>query len=105
MVGTVWKRKIPKAFHDGVDKSLTQIYPGGGKCVLMTRDGWLPYVLVWLAVGSNVACIAHESFHAADMILRERGLTLTDSSDEAYAYLVGFFAREMDNVMHGRNVR
>ena len=33
-------------------------------------------------------CIAHEIFHAASMLLRSRGIELSEESEEAYAYLI-----------------
>ena len=36
----------------------------------------------------NLEHISHEAFHAAHWILSEQGLWLTDSSEEAYAYLI-----------------
>ena len=44
--------------------------------------------------GTYLSVLAHESFHAAEFLLRERGLTLTDSSDEAYAYYIAWMFRE-----------
>lgn len=37
--------------------------------------------------------IAHEAFHAAHRILTTHGITLTDSSEEAYAYLTEHIVR------------
>lgn len=34
--------------------------------------------------------LAHETFHLADMILRNVGMTLSDDSDEAWAYLIDY---------------
>lgn len=44
--------------------------------------------------GKYLSVLAHESFHAAEFVLRERGMTLTDSSDEAYAYYIAWMFRE-----------
>lgn len=37
--------------------------------------------------------ITHEVFHLVHNIMKSRGLKLTDSSEEAYAYLIGFVNR------------
>ena len=34
--------------------------------------------------------IAHEAFHIAALCLRTRGVSLSDSSEEAYAYLIDY---------------
>lgn len=54
---------------------------------------WFP---AWFSVKNpeHLSVLAHESFHAAEFVLRERGITLTDSSDEAYAYYIAWMFRE-----------
>lgn len=44
--------------------------------------------------GRHLSVLAHECFHAAEFVLRERGMTLTDASDEAYAYYIAWMFRE-----------
>jgi hypothetical protein len=39
--------------------------------------------------------LTHEIFHAAHHLLRNRGLTLSLRSEEAYAYLAGFMMRKV----------
>ena len=48
--------------------------------------------------------IAHEAFHAADMILAYHGLELTDSSCEAYAYLLQWITNEIYKVFIKKNI-
>lgn len=38
----------------------------------------------------ELGCLAHEIFHAVDMILRDIQITLSSDSDEAYAYLIDY---------------
>lgn len=38
--------------------------------------------------------IAHEIFHVADMLCREKGLTNSLDSDEAWAYLISYITEE-----------
>lgn len=71
----------------------------GAKTVWIERDGGNALVL-WFPMsfkatdGDDLATLAHECFHAAEMVLRNRGLKLSDESDEAYAYYVGYVFRE-----------
>lgn len=44
--------------------------------------------------GAHLSVLAHESFHAAEFVMRERGMSLTDASDEAYAYYIAWMFRE-----------
>lgn len=39
--------------------------------------------------------LAHEIFHAVEFIAEKIGLKLTDDSDEAYAYLIGYITTEI----------
>jgi hypothetical protein len=43
--------------------------------------------IIWTR-NKNYAHLAHEIFHAVAFIMRDRGLRLSDDSDEAYAYLI-----------------
>lgn len=54
---------------------------------------WFPS---WFSVkdATHLSVLAHESFHAAEVTLRERGMMLTDASDEAYAYYIAWMFRE-----------
>ena len=39
--------------------------------------------------------LAHEIFHAVDFIFRRIGMTLSEDSDEAYAYMIGYLTEEI----------
>ena len=55
-------------------------------------------IVIWLSPEAKIWHVAHECFHAANGILEDRGLRLTDSSDEAYAYLLQYLIRKMEGV-------
>jgi hypothetical protein len=44
---------------------------------------------------NNKRDIVHECFHAVSYTLRHRGINLTDDSDEAFAYALGFLVNEI----------
>lgn len=50
--------------------------------------------VIWLK-NHKVHVLAHECFHAAYHILRDRGVYLTDGSEEAFAYLMDFLIQEI----------
>lgn len=71
----------------------------GAKTMLIKRDRGMAIVLWfprWFSIknGNHLSVMAHECFHAAEFLLRERGMVLTDSSDEAYAYYIAWMFRE-----------
>lgn len=43
----------------------------------------------------NKRNLVHECFHAISYVLRSRGIKLTDDSDEAFAYALGFLVDEI----------
>jgi hypothetical protein len=49
--------------------------------------------------------IGHEVLHAAHALLKDRGLKLTDDSDEAYAYLVEWMTDKVYEVMEINNIK
>lgn len=75
--------------------------PGGrqGRTIWIERDNgtalvlWFPHAFD-VTSGHDSGVLAHESFHAADFTLKARGLTMTDASDEAYAYYIAYIFRE-----------
>jgi hypothetical protein len=50
---------------------------------------------VWLRDQSDPAIIAHEAFHVVSGCLEQRGLSLCQGSEEAYAYLLEKVVREL----------
>ncbi len=70
----------------------------GAKTIWIERDKGVALIL-WFPRwwsrknGTHLSVLAHECFHAAEFTLRERGMTLTDSSDEAYAYYIAWMFR------------
>lgn len=57
----------------------------GGNTVLRTKN--VP------RRGSGV--LAHEIFHAVELLMERIGMTLTEASDEAYAYLIQWLTDEL----------
>lgn len=61
------------------------MFPDHRNCLLWFRPrpaGWI---------------VAHECFHATSFILRESGLVLTNDSEEAFAYYLGWLVRQIGN--------
>lgn len=44
---------------------------------------------------TDYGTLAHEIFHAVTFILTRIGMSLTNESDEAYAYLIGYLTKEI----------
>jgi hypothetical protein len=65
---------------------------GGGFNVFNYRKDKTEVCYIW---ASSKRDIVHECFHAISYTLRNRGINLTDDSDEAFAYSIGFLADEI----------
>lgn len=50
----------------------------------------IPIGVIWLSKEANLAELSHECFHATHWVCHDRGIFLSDSSEEAYAYVLQF---------------
>jgi len=57
----------------------------------------VPIYVLWQHkdCSSDLSILVHEVFHTAYGILQNKGLWLTDSSEEAYAYLIQYIFKEI----------
>lgn len=52
---------------------------------------------------ATINTICHESFHIMVNIMDDIGMTLSDSSEEAYAYLIGWISEKINEVIIAYN--
>lgn len=53
---------------------------------------------------SSPSALAHEAFHASNIVLEQRGIKADTDNDEAQAYLIGWiFSKYCENVRPGWN--
>jgi len=71
----------------------------------MTRkgSGYCAVGVVLYVKDIPVKIVAHEAFHAASFILSSIDVPLNDSTEEVYAYLVGWAAEQIDSFLRERN--
>ena len=55
--------------------------------------------VIWLSENADITQLVHESFHLVHALLQDRGLFLTDQSEEAYAYLLHFVFDKMKGIV------
>ena len=65
-------------------------------------------ILLWLKqkppfTAYHMGCLAHEIFHCAEFILSKVGIKLSNKSDEAYAYLIGYITENIFNHLNNLN--
>lgn len=62
-----------------------------GACFVQDNDC---IVAIYVKKHTNYGTLAHEAFHAVKHIMDQVGVTLSDNSEEAFAYLISFFVDE-----------
>lgn len=60
----------------------------GGQVVM-----WMPGIGL---TSKDKGTLAHEIFHAAELIMQKVGITLCNESSEAFAYLIGYITYKVD---------
>jgi len=50
---------------------------------------------IWLSDKASFGSVTHEVFHLAHHVLAKYGFTLTESSEEAYAYFIQYVTNEI----------
>lgn len=80
-------------YHCSVELKETPEDKYGRMTVLYNPDG-AEIIWLWLRE-KNVSELAHEALHAVHYDLKNKGMNLTDDSEEAYAYYIQQIIREV----------
>lgn len=96
-INLYWFRGNRKQYEQLVKKEFQQIAPEitistGTFEVYKRNRKWLG--VIWLR-NHNFGLLVHECFHAIHWSLTDKGITLTDSSEEVYAYLLQSLVKEL----------
>jgi hypothetical protein len=92
------RAKTHKEYREICEKELKchidikQTETGGGFNVFEHGKDKTEVCYIWAA---DKRSLVHECFHAVSYTLRSRGIKLTDDSDEAFAYSLGFLFDEI----------
>jgi len=60
------------------------------------KKSGIPVGVIWLKKQVKKCDIAHECMHAVHWILLDKGIWLTDSSEEIYAYMIGYIFKKIE---------
>lgn len=55
--------------------------------------------VIWLDEDADMGHLVHECLHAAHYFLQDRGLHLSDSAEEAYAYLIQYIFKKTKGML------
>lgn len=91
------KKRLSKMFGDKYSSEVVSLISDEdrGKSILL--DGG-QMILFMPKVPKNVfdlSVLAHEIFHITDYTMEKAGIRLTESSDEAYSYLIQFLTKKI----------
>ncbi len=93
-----WFRGTRKQYATLIRREFKREAPEPARTVSGTVEEYLTrrqtVYMIWLK-NHVVHVLAHECFHATYHVLRDRGVYLTDGSEEAFAYLMDFLIREI----------
>lgn len=68
---------------------------GLGRTVMTDSNHTIIRFNEWPVTCKQYGTLAHEIFHAVDFIFRRIGMTLSEDSDESYAYMIGYLTEEI----------
>ena len=68
---------------------------GVGRCVTFDTNQTVIRLDEIPGTCADYGTLQHEIFHAVDQIFRRIGMNLSEDSDEAYAYMIGYLTQEI----------
>lgn len=68
---------------------------GQGRFICTRHDTSGLFVVIWLKPSADVPTMAHEALHATWYLLKDKGLRLSEDSEEAYTYMLEWLLREI----------
>ena len=93
-------KELSKRLPKSCVKNLKKLEFKAGKSVMFTNG----QTLLWLNEKPNsisgLATLNHEIFHCACFILERVGFVYSESSDEAYAYLIEYLTKQIYNELN-----
>ena len=85
-------RRFPDFNHDGSFERVSL----GKSIKLISNLGWTDYAIwlpQWSESDGDISALLHESLHVTADALRQKGLTLSEASEEAYTYYQEYIFR------------
>lgn len=90
---TYFKKTFLNALTDA-DKEQIKM-TGLGRTVRLENNAFICWTKDFPRTSEQYSALAHEIFHTIDLMLRRAGLSLSDDSDEAWAYAIGWLTKEI----------
>lgn len=71
------------------------VMKGHGRVVMLESNAFICWVKEFPRTPEDFGYLAHEIFHTADLIIRKAGASLSDDSDEVWAYQIDWLTRKI----------
>lgn len=82
--------------YDFAHEELEQLeMRGHGRTLRLNSNAMICWTKVFPRKPAEFGYLAHEIFHTADLIIRKSGATLSDDSDEVWAYQIDWLTRRI----------
>jgi hypothetical protein len=88
-------KRFENCFTDRELELLSELSKKKGYTLRLENGAYLLWTALFPTTPEGFEHLAHETFHVADLMLRRAGLTLSDDSDEAFAYLIGWITKNI----------
>lgn len=88
-----FKKKFIKGLTKDDEEKLEMT--GHGLTLRLDNKAFILWLAKYPRTSEQFGYLAHEIFHVADIMLRSAGLTLSDDSDEAWAYHIHWITRNI----------
>ena len=89
------KRKFIDCFTDEEITALTDLPSKKGYTLMLHNRALFLWLKHFPEKPEHYGFLAHEIFHAADLMLRRAGMSLSDDSDEAWAYQIDWLTKKI----------
>lgn len=92
-----WSRKRKKMLLDKIKETFKDHPTKTGARYLYHREEGIDYIHIFKQdnIPDLIDKLSHEVLHFVHCLLDRRGFTLTDSSEEAYTYLMGYIMKNI----------
>ncbi len=82
--------------YDFAPEELEQLeMRGHGRTLRLNSNAMICWTKEFPRTAAEFGYLAHEIFHTADLIIRRAGATLSDDSDEVWAYQIDWLTRRI----------
>lgn len=94
------KKKVVEYLKKITGKDYEDYWEGGGGFFVRPHGNKFNYYIIITDSGDNKweKVLSHEALHVTSRVLRDRGLKLSDNSEEAFTYYIAWIVQECSSI-------